>query len=173
MREREAGEEAGGEQRDAGFLELMRRRILDFFPPRRYTIARSYSVASTCQSKMLVKKEMAVFDSRCGMTPSESANHFPPWEHSPTTTTLSKLMSSSYGTSLPDQAKPLLDHIQSFLTFYSDVDKFITERALLEREYGLKLQALSRKMSERKIKRGDSIWVGEAVGKGGGVGGRR
>ncbi|KAL7411044.1 hypothetical protein BDY24DRAFT_146356 [Mrakia frigida] len=81
-------------------------------------------------------------------------------------------MSSSYGAALPDQAKPLLDHIQSFLTFYSDVDKFVSERAQLEREYGTKLQALSRKMGERKIKRGDSIWVGEAVGKGGGVGGR-
>lgn len=82
-------------------------------------------------------------------------------------------MVASYGQDLPDQAQPLLSHLGSLLTYYSDVEKYISDRAQLEREYGTKLQALSRKMGERKVKRGDTLWVGEAVGKGGGVGGRR
>ena len=82
-------------------------------------------------------------------------------------------MPASYGQDLPDQAQPLLNHLGSLLTYYSDVEKYVSDRAALEREYGTKLQALSRKMGERKVKRGDTLWVGEAVGKGGGVGGRR
>ncbi|CED83894.1 Cdc42-interacting protein CIP4 [Phaffia rhodozyma] len=76
----------------------------------------------------------------------------------------------SYGAQLPDQAQPLLNHIQSVLSFYADVEKFTLERAALEREFGQKLQALTKRMMEKKAKRGDSLWTGELAGHGSGLG---
>jgi hypothetical protein len=81
-------------------------------------------------------------------------------------------MVQSYGTQLPDQATSLLSQIDNVLGFYSDVQDFFESRAALEREYAQKLQAITRKLGDKKAKKGDQLWIGQSLGKGGGVGGK-
>lgn len=78
----------------------------------------------------------------------------------------------SYGTDLPDQAPSLLSQIENVLDFYQDVSEFIDARAQLEREYASKLQSLTRRLGEKKAKKGDSLWIGHSLGKGGVIGSR-
>ncbi|KAG8960734.1 hypothetical protein FRC03_006171 [Tulasnella sp. 419] len=60
----------------------------------------------------------------------------------------------SYGKELPDQFQRISDLLEKNIDFLGDVRELIRERAVLEKEYATKLQALTRKAAEKRNVRG-------------------
>ncbi|CAO1632416.1 unnamed protein product [Parajaminaea phylloscopi] len=68
--------------------------------------------------------------------------------------------SGSFGRDLTDQYATITEAVASHVALASDVSSFVAERAALEREYAAKLQALARKMREKRDKRAMGCTVG-------------
>lgn len=67
---------------------------------------------------------------------------------------------------LPDQHTQILAFLATWIALYADVRAFVEARAQLEREYGIKLQAITRKLAERRDRRLSALCVGDEPSKG-------
>ncbi|KAF8968963.1 hypothetical protein BDZ97DRAFT_1797220 [Flammula alnicola] len=66
----------------------------------------------------------------------------------------------NYGQALPDQFERIADFFDVHLEVISDVRELYTARVALEREYAAKLQILTRKASEKKVKCSSAFVLG-------------
>ncbi|KZV81942.1 hypothetical protein EXIGLDRAFT_779128, partial [Exidia glandulosa HHB12029] len=67
----------------------------------------------------------------------------------------------SFGTELPDQVDLISNISDNHLRLLADVKDLYKERAALERDYALKLQALARRGQEKKGKLMTALLVGD------------
>lgn len=68
---------------------------------------------------------------------------------------------NSYGQLLPDQVDRISSLFDAHLDLLADVRELYRDRAVLEREYAVKLKQLAKKASEKKNKNGLSLVVGD------------
>lgn len=68
---------------------------------------------------------------------------------------------NSYGQLLPDQVDRISSLFDAHLNLLADVRELYRDRAVLEREYAVKLKQLAKKASEKKNKSGLSLVVGD------------
>lgn len=68
---------------------------------------------------------------------------------------------NSYGQLLPDQVDCISSLFDAHLDLLADVRELYRDRAVLEREYAVKLKQLAKKASEKKNKNGLSLVVGD------------
>ncbi|KAI5779096.1 hypothetical protein EDC01DRAFT_672062 [Geopyxis carbonaria] len=67
----------------------------------------------------------------------------------------------SFGEELKDAFKPVNAWIAGGIAWLDDIQSFYRERATIEKEYGAKLNALSKKYYEKKSKKSASLTVGD------------
>ncbi|KAG2123346.1 hypothetical protein BD769DRAFT_1471175 [Suillus cothurnatus] len=68
---------------------------------------------------------------------------------------------NSYGQLLPDQVDRISSLFDAHLNLLADVRELYRDRAVLEREYAVKLKQLAKKAREKKNKSGLSLVVGD------------
>ncbi|EIM85766.1 uncharacterized protein STEHIDRAFT_79768 [Stereum hirsutum FP-91666 SS1] len=67
----------------------------------------------------------------------------------------------SYGHTLPDQVDRISNHCAAQLDLLSDIRDLYRERAIIEKEYAAKLQALAKKVVEKKTRKMASAVLGD------------
>ncbi|KAG5439786.1 hypothetical protein PCANB_000068 [Pneumocystis canis] len=68
---------------------------------------------------------------------------------------------TSFGAELKDAFKPVENWVNNGIKWLDDLQSFYRERAIIEREYSIKLSSLSKKYHEKKGRRSASLSVGD------------